>query len=185
MDVLWATDFFTAEIWTCMGLTTFYVLFFIHLGTRRIVLGGIAISPDQTWMKQIARNVTGCGGELEGARFLIHDRDNKYTKSFDAILKSAEIEPVVLPARSPNLNAYAERFVRSVKSECLDRMIILGEPMLRHLVREYLAHYHAERNHQGLDNAIPFPDDRLRQTGIVHKAEGLGGLLSFYHREAA
>jgi putative transposase len=92
---------------------------------------------------------------------------------------------VKLPPKSPNLNAFAERFVKSIKSECLERMIIFGEPMLRHLVREYLAHYHAERNHQGIGNAIPFPDARLEQNGDVAKVERLGGLLKFYYRQAA
>jgi len=136
-------------------------------------------------MKQIARNVTGWDGELEGARFLIHDRDSKYTKAFDAILKTADVEPVVLPPKSPNLNAYAERFVRSIKSECLERMIVFGESMLRHLVKEYLAHYHAERNHQGLGNNIPFPDIRTKPIGSITRSERLGGLLNFCHRQAA
>lgn len=136
-------------------------------------------------MKQSVRNVTGWDGELAGAKYLIHDRDSKYTEAFDQILRSAEIKPVKLPPKSPDLNAFAERFVRSIKSECLERMIIFGEPMLRHLVREYLAHYHAERNHQGIENAIPFPDDRLEHSGDVTKAERLGGLLNFYYRDAA
>jgi len=184
-EVLWASDFFTSEVWTMAGLTTFYVLFFIHIGSRRIVLGGITTSPHGEWMKQSVRNVTGWDGELEGARYLIHDRDSKYTEAFDQILRSAEIKPVKLPPKSPNLNAFAERFVRSIKSECLERMIIFGEPMLRHLVREYLTHYHAERNHQGIENAIPFPDARLQHNGDVTKVERLGGLLKFYYRQAA
>ena len=184
-DVLWATDFFTSEIWTCMGLTTFYVLFFIHIGTRRIVLGGITVAPNEEWMKQVARNVSGWDGELAAARYLIHDRDSKYARSFDETLKSVDIEIVRLPPRSPNLNAYAERFVRSIKSECLDRLVLFGERSLRHVVRECIAHYHAERNHQGIGNVIPFPDGRMKQTGDVGKSERLGGLLKFYHRGAA
>ena len=184
-DVLWATDFFTSEVWTMAGLTTFYVLFFIHIGSRRIVIGGITTSPNGEWMKQIARNVTGWDGELETARYLIHDRDSKYTEAFDEVLRSVDIKPVKLPARSPNLNAFAERFVRSIKDECLDKMILFGEKSLRHVINEYLSHYHAERNHQGMNNAIPFPDERLRNAGEVIKAERLGGMLNFYHRDAA
>ncbi|MDA1095810.1 MAG: integrase core domain-containing protein, partial [Chloroflexi bacterium] len=185
-DVLWATDFFTAEIWTQLGLTTYYVLFFIHVQTRQVVLGGITISPHEAWMKQVARNVSGSDCELENARYLIHDRDTKFTASFDEILKVVGVEPVKLPARSPNLNAYAERFVRSIKTECLDRMILFGEKSLRHVINEYIAHYHAERNHQGIENVIPFPDERPSSTGQkIIKSERLGGLLSFYHREAA
>jgi putative transposase len=184
--VLWATDFFTTEIWTWQGLTTYHVLFFIHLSTRKVVLGGMTTAPQEHWMKQIARNVTGWDGDLEQARYLIHDRDSKYTKSFDAILKSAGIKPVRLPPRSPNLNPFAERFVRSIKAECLESMILFGERSLRHVIREYVAHYHAERNHQGIGNVIPFPDDRVRiNGGQIIQSERLGGLLNFYHRRAA
>ncbi|MDA1055196.1 MAG: integrase core domain-containing protein, partial [Planctomycetota bacterium] len=185
-DVLWATDFFAAEIWTPLGLATFYVLFFIHTGTRKVVLGGITTSPNEAWMKQVARNVTGWDGNLKDARYLIHDRDTKFTATFDAVLESTGLQSVKLPARSPNLNAYAERFVRSIKTECLDDLILFGEKSLRHVVGEYIAHYHAERNHQGIENVIPFPDERLSSSGKkITKSERLGGLLSFYHREAA
>jgi putative transposase len=184
-DVMWATDFFTAEVWTGLGLTTFYVLFFIQLSSKKVVLGGITTSPHEQWMKQVARNVTDWDGEMKSARFLIHDRDSKYTTSFGDMFNSVGIKPLKLPARSPNLNAYAERFVRSIKSECLEHIILFGEKSLRHVLKEYLAHYHAERNHQGIENTIPFPDERLGQAGKVRKNERLGGLLNFYHRDAA
>jgi transposase InsO family protein len=185
-EVLWATDFFTTEIWTHWGLTTYYVLFFIHVRSRKIILGGISENPNEPWMKQIARNVTGWEGELVGAGYLIHDRDSKYTQSFDQILKAAGTAVVKLPPHSPNLNAFAERFVKSIKTECLEQFVLFGENSLRHVIREYLAHYHAERNHQGIENVIPFPDVRLdRQEGPVVKADRLGGLLNFYHRQAA
>jgi putative transposase len=185
-EVLWATDFFTTEIWTSCGLTTYYVLFFIHVRTRRIVLGGMSQNPNEEWMKQIARNVTGWEGELVGARYLIHDRDSKYTQSFDQILNTASIAVVKLPPHSPNLNAFAERFVKTIKTECVEQFVLFGESALQHVIREYLAHYHAERNHQGIDNAIPFPDLRLEaREGTIVKAERLGGLLNFYHRQAA
>ena len=184
--MLWATDFFTAELWTHTGLTTFYVLFFIQIQTRKIVLGGITRHPDEAWMKQTARNVTGDGGGIHNARYLIRDRDGKYCPGFDAVFESTGIKPLKLPPQSPNLNAFAERWVRSIKEECLDQMILFGERSLRHVLNEYLAHYHHERNHQGLDNVIPFPDARAGpKIGKVVKAERLGGLLNFYHREAA
>ena len=104
---------------------------------------------------------------------------------FDELLGAVGIEPVKLPPRSPNLNAYAERFVKSIKTESLDRMILFGEKSLRHVIVEYLCHYHSERNHQGIDNVIPYPDGRLKNAGKVVRSERLGGLLSFYHREAA
>jgi len=185
-DVLWACDFFTTEIWTKLGLTTFYVLFFIQLSTRKVVLGGITVSPREEWMKQVARNVSGWGCEMENARYLIHDRDSKFTASFDEILGAVDIQSIKLPAKSPNLNAFSERFVRSIKSECLERLILFGEKSLRHAVTEYLAHYHAERNHQGIGNVIPFPDERWDGVqGEVTRSQRIGGLLSFYHRKAA
>ncbi len=185
-NVLWACDFFTEEVWSRGGLVTCYVLFFIQIRTRKVVLGGITDSPNEAWIKQVAREVSGFNGELQSCRYLIHDRDTKFTASFEALLESAGVEPVRLPPRSPNLNAFAERFVRSIKEESLKHFVLFGERSLRHVVREYLAHYHTERNHQGIENMIPFPDDRLAATGRkILKNERLGGLLNFYHRKAA
>ena len=117
---------------------------------------------------------------------MIHDRDAKYTQSFDGTLKAAGIAVVKLPPHSPNLNAFAKRFVKTIKTECVEEFVLFGEDSLHHVIREYLAHYHAERNHQGIDNAIPFPDPRLEaREGAVAKTERLGGLLNFYHRQAA
>jgi transposase InsO family protein len=165
---------------------TYYVLVFMHVRTRRIVLGEMRQNPNEPWMKQIAMNVTGWERELVGARHLIHDRDAKYSHSFDGILNAAGISVVKLPPHSPNLNAFAERFVKTIKTECVEQVVLFGESSLQHVIREHLAHCHAERNHQGIDNAIPFPDVRLeaREVTIV-KAERLGGLLNFYHRQAA
>jgi transposase InsO family protein len=183
--VLWATDFFTAEVWTCTGLTTCYVLFFLHLQTRRVILAGITPFPNEAWLKQIARNLTVDEGLMAKARFLLHDRDAKFSEGFDAVLRTAGIQPLKLPPQSPNLNAFAERWVRSVKDECLDQLILFGERSLRHALNEYLAHHQHERNHQGLDNVIPFPDQRsVCQDGTIRKSERLGGLLNFYHRAA-
>src|ERR1019366_5157149 len=122
LALLAGTDFFTAEVLTLRGLVTYYVLFFIHLDSRRVDIAGITIHPDEPWMKQIARNVTmeGCGA-LRDCRYLLHDRDTKYTQSFRAIIASGRVEPLALPARSPNLNAYAERWVRSVKESACPR----------------------------------------------------------------
>ena len=124
LALLAGTDFFTAEVLTLRGLVTYYVLFFIHLESRRVAVAGITIHPDEPWMRQMARNVTmeGCGA-LRDCRYLLHDCDTKYTQSFRAIIASGQVEPLVLPARSPNLNAYAERWVRSVKEECLSKVV--------------------------------------------------------------
>ena len=124
-------------------------------------------------------------GFLCGMRLLIYDRDTKYTAAFRALLKDAGITPLALPARSPNLNAFAERWVRSVKEECLGRLILFGEGSLRRALEEYLAHYHGERNHQGLGNQVPLPtsEDRIgRADGRIECRERLGGLLKFYRR---
>jgi transposase InsO family protein len=138
-------------------------------------------------MMQCARQLTDpFDGFLLGKRYIIHDRDTKFTDAFDHLLRDSGVEPVILPPRSPNLNAHCERFVRSIKSEALNQMIIMGEASLRHVMREYQAHYHAKRNHQGLDNQLIAPEMEVgRQAGQVACRKRLGGLLSYYHREAA
>ena len=189
MSVLAGTDFFSVEILTLRGLVTYYVLFFIRLESRRVEIAGITPHPNEVWMKQIARNVTmDEWGFLEGCRYLIHDRDRKYTDSFRAIVKSGHVEPLKLPARSPNLNAYAERWVKSVKDECLSKLILFGETSLKRALRDYLIHYHVERNHQGKDNILLFPIAAKAVNcvdGSVGCKERIGGLLKYYHREAA
>ena len=185
-DVLWATDFFTCEVWTKGGLITFYVLFFIHIKTRRVVIGGVSENPDGAWVTQITRGITEFDQPMSEALYLIHDRDPKYSKSFSNLLKASGIKPLKLPARSPNLNAFAERFVRSIKEECLDNLILFGERSLRYVLKEYMTHYHTERNHQGIGNVIPFPDEQsAKNVGTVNKFERLGGLLNFYYRDVA
>jgi putative transposase len=181
------TDFFTAEVLTLRGLVTYYVLIFIYLESRRVYIAGITDHPNEAWMKQIARNATmeGCGA-LRDCRYLLHDRDTKFTRSFRAIVASGGVEPLALPARSPNLNAHAERWVRSVKEECLSKVILFGERSLRRALSNYVDHFHGERNHQGKGNVLLFPraTDWPRE-GPVRCRERLGGLLRYYHREAA
>ena len=187
LALLAGTDFFTAEVLTLRGLVTYYVVFFIHLESRRVDIAGITVHPDEAWMKQVARNATmDDRGALRDSRYLLHDRDTKFTRSFRAIIASGRIEALALPARSPNLNAHAERWVRSVKEECLSKVILFGERSLRRALSEYVDHFHAERNHQGKGNVLLFPrnTDRHRE-GLVRCRERLGGLLRYYHREAA
>jgi putative transposase len=138
-------------------------------------------------MKQIARNVTMEGwGAPRDCRYLLHDRDTKFTWSFRAIIASGRVEPLAPPVRSPDLNAYSERWVRSVKEECLSKVLLIGERSLRLALSEYVAHYHAERNHQGKANVLLFPrDTQTRRGGPVQCRERLGGLLHYYHQEAA
>jgi putative transposase len=138
-------------------------------------------------MQQCARQLTDpFDGFLVGKRYLLHDRDTKYTQAFDGLLKASGVEAVLLPPRSPNWNAHCERFVRSIKEEALAQMVILGERSLYYAIQQYLAHYHHERNHQGLDNQLIAWEGAVGgQTGPVVRRERLGGLLSYYHREAA
>lgn len=182
-----ATDFFSVEVLTRKGLVRYFVLFVIDLQTRRVEIAGIVQQPDGKWMRQIARNLSDVNdGFLNRCRYLIHDRDQLFTEAFRTILKSADVETIKLPARSPNLNAYAERFVRSIKNECLGRMIPLGERHLRYAVAEYMEHYHWERNHQGLDNClIKKPRDEPDLNYAIECRERLGGILNYYHRAAA
>jgi putative transposase len=188
MDVLVATDFFTAEVWTLGGLVTYYVLFFIHLGSRKVHIAGVTPHPTAPWMMQVARNVTmEEWGFLAPGQYLIHDRDGKYCPAFQQLIDAAGIKRVPLPARSPNLNAYAERWVRSIKEECLSRLILFGEASLRHAPTQYVEHFHHERNHQGKGNVLLFPpvSHDAEREGPMQCRERLGGLLKYYEREAA
>jgi transposase InsO family protein len=188
MDVLVATDFFTMEVWTWCGLVTYYVLFFIRFSTREIHVAGVTPHPDQRWMMQIARNVTMADwGFLAPGQYLIHDRDGKYCLAFQRIIDEARVKRVPMPPRSPNLNAYAERWIRSVKEEALSRLILFGERSLQHALKEYAAHYHAERPHQGKGNVVlmPAPYQGTECEGSIRRRERLGGLLKYYYRDAA
>jgi putative transposase len=189
MEVLVGTDFFTVEVLTLKGLVTYYVLFFIHLGSRRVSLAGMTPYPDQEWMEQQARNATmEEWGFLRDCRYLLHDRDTKFCGSFHELIESGSVETIRLPARSPNLNSYAERWVRSVKEECLSKLILFGEDSLRRALQQYVAHYHEERNHQGKENLILFPletEGARNRKAAVRCRERLGGLLKYYEREAA
>jgi hypothetical protein len=164
------------------------VLFFIHLSSRKVHVAGVTPHPNQAWMMQVARNVTmEEWGFLAPGHYLIHDRDGKYCPAFQQIIDMAGVKLVPLPPRSPNLNAYAERWVRSVKDEALSRMILFGEAALYRALNEYIAHYHHERNHQGKGKVILFPSvsqDTVHE-GPIRCRERLGGLLKYYEREAA
>jgi transposase InsO family protein len=186
-DVMAATDFFRVEVWTARGLATYYMLFIIHLSTRSVHLAGVTMAPNGAFMKQVARNLTDVeDGFLPEKLYLIMDRDRKYTEEFRGDLDREGVKPVRCPVRAPNCNAYAERFVRSIKEECLDRIILFGEASLRRALREYFAHYHTERNHQGVGNLLLQPAEiRHGADEPIYRRERLGGMLNYYYREAA
>ena len=186
-EVLAATDFFTVEVATWHGLVTYYVLIVMALATRRVQIAGVTPHPTGTFMQQCARQLTDpFDGFLLGKCYLLHARDTKFTRAFDTLLKESGVEPLLLPPRSPNLNAYCERFVRSITEEALQHMLLLGEGSLHMVPSQYLEHYHQARNHQGLGNRLIVTEpDWGRHRGPVRRRERLGGLLSYYYREAA
>jgi transposase InsO family protein len=181
-----ATDLFTVEVLSPFGLIRYHVMFVIDIATRRVCIGGITSDPNGDWMKQVARNLTDMwDGFLLGTRYLIHDRDPLFTEEVRGLLRDAGVKPLRLPARSPNLNAYAERFVLSIRRECLDRIVPLSERHLRTSVAEYIVHYHTERNHQGLDNELVKPLPATANDAVpIMSRERLGGVLKYYYRAA-
>ena len=176
-----AADFFTTEVWTWRGLVTFYTVFVIDLASRRIQILGSTPYPDERFMCQIVRNFTLA--DADGCRVLICDRDAKWSEAVRGRLEDAGIRVVQTPYRAPNANAYAERFVRSITEECLNRLIPLGERHHRRAIVEFVAHYHRERNHQGLDNEL-IDGQPARHVGRVRRHQRLGGLLNYYARAA-
>jgi putative transposase len=183
--VIAAADFFITEVWTVRGLVRHFTLFFVDIATRRVHVAGTTTNPASAWMERIARNVTDCeAGFLRHKRFLIVDRDSVFAPRFKATLEGAGVEILVTAYQAPNMNVHAERFVRSIRSECLDQMIFVGRASLEKAIAEYVAHYHGERSHQGLGNEIPSGAPAQRE-GVVDLSERLGGLLKYSHRQAA
>jgi putative transposase len=178
-----ACDFFTVET---ISLRRFYVLFFIELESRRVHFGGCTANPTGAWVTQQARNLSFTG-LLERMRLLIHDRDSKFSAAFDEVFRSEGLKVIHTPIRAPQANAYAERFVRSVRAECLDWLLILGRRHLEQVLRAYAAHYNRERPHRGL--ALLTPDrtgtDAPPSRGEIKRRDRLGGLIHEYHRAAA
>jgi transposase InsO family protein len=182
-----AADIFTIEAWTRRGLRRFLALFSIDLSSRRVEIAGLARQATGLWMSQVARNLTDAAeGFLVGKRYLIHDRDPLFTAEFLETLAASGVQSVKLPRRSPNLNAHAERFVRTIKESCLERMILFGEGSLRKALHEFVEHYHRERNHQGLGNRLIIEAESSTATGgPIQCRQRLGGMLNYYYREAA
>src|SRR5450759_4806994 len=179
-----ATDFFTVET---IGLKTLYVLFFIELATRRVHLAGVTAHPDSAWVTQQARNLA-IEERLSGVRFLVRDRDAKFPGPFDAVLRGEGVRVIRTPLRAPRANAFAERFVRTVRRECLDHVLIYGRRHLERVLGAYVAHYVAERPHRGLSVAVPAGNRTPQVQGAprspVERRDVLGGLIHEYRRAA-
>lgn len=182
-DQFLACDFFTVETLT---LKTLYVLFFIEHATRRVYLAGCTAHPDTAWVTQQARQITWELAEREPSiRYLIHDNDRKFTESFDRVFQSEEIEIIHTPFQAPNVNAFAERWVRSVREECLDKLLILNERHLRRVLAEYLAYHNERRPHQGLGQDSPLGLEPASNEGPIRYQNVLGGIIRDYYRDAA
>jgi transposase InsO family protein len=178
-----ACDFFTVET---LSLRRFYVLFFIELASRRVHLAGCTTNPTGAWVTQQARNLSFTGS-FERMRFLIHDRDSKFTASFDEIFLSEGVNVIHTPIRAPQANAYAERFVRTIRAECLDWLLIIGRRHLEHVLRVYTSHYNRERPHRGLALLTPASTnaDARARAAEIERRDRLGGVIHEYHRAAA
>ncbi|QDU82502.1 Integrase core domain protein [Polystyrenella longa] len=183
-ETIFVVDFTTVEVWTKTGLTTFYVMVVMELKSRKVEIAGITTNPNKQWVTQVGRDLTGSDGFLENATHLILDRDTCFQPLRSFLKEQTEIEPVLLPPKSPNMNAYLERFMKSLKSECLNKMIFFGQHSLERALKEYVAHYHSERNHQGLDNQLIEPGEHVGcVAGKIECRERLGGLLKYYYRD--
>jgi putative transposase len=182
-DVMRACDCFTVE---SLFLKTLHVLFFLEIATRRVHFAGCTAHPTAAWVAQQARNLAWTLREQgETFRFLIHDRDAQFPPTFDRVFAAEELAVVRTPYRAPRANAFAERWVRSAREECLDRLLIVGERHLRRVVTSYVAHDNQGRPHQGLDQCCPAAPPAPSMPGAVHRRDILGGLVHEYYREAA
>ena len=190
-ETLYACDFFSVEVLGIFGTVRYMVFFVIELRTRAVEIAGIEVDPGEQWMKQVARNLTDpVDGFLRNAKYLIHDRDPLFTEAFAAILGTGGVECVKIPASSPNCNPHAERFVKTIKHECLNEFIFFGERHLRYVVKEFMAHYLAERFHQGIGGQLVngqagSANDNGTNGARIACRSRLGGFLNYYHRQAA
>ena len=180
-----AADFFTTEVWTARGLVTYYTLFVLELQSRRVHVAGSTPYPDEAFVLQAVRDLANAiDGILVEGCVLICDRDRKWSRGVLEFVEHEGVRIIRTPFRAPNCNAYAERFVRSIKEECLERVIVFGERHLRRTIAEFVAHYHAERNHQGIGNELIDPLERADGQGRVRRRQRIGGILNYYYRAA-
>ena len=189
-QTLWACDFFSKHVWTPKGLVEVFVLFFLHVGTRRVHVTGMSARPNAAWIAEQAADAAHLlRSDATSETILIRDFDGRYTGEFDQILRDAGVHIRRMGPCKPNLNAYAERWVQSIKQECLDRFIVFGEEHLRHIVGQYVEHYNEERPHQARDNLpLNWPSqngsDASPLADKIHCDQRLGGLLRHYRRVA-
>jgi hypothetical protein len=182
-EAILALDFFTAET---VFLQTLYVLFAIHIATRRVTVLGVTRNPDSAWVTQQARNLA-MGESLRGVRYVIRDRDSKFSGPFDDVLRSEGARIIKTPVRAPQANAHAERWIRTARVECLDWMLVLGRRHLEHVLRGYTAHYNQARPHRGLELKTPEPRRHPAPPaeGIrIRRRDVLAGLIHEYERAA-
>jgi hypothetical protein len=189
-ETLYACDFFSVEVLGVFGTVRYMVFFVIEVKSRAVQIAGVRIAPDGDWMKQIVRNLLDLAdGFLRNATYLIHDRDPVFTEAWTALLESGGVKCVPIPAQSPHCNPYAERFVKTVRNECLDHFVIFGERHLRHLLKEFGEHYLTERHHQAIGSQIirprAAPSNDNGTLGVIGCRSRLGGLLNYYGRDAA
>jgi transposase InsO family protein len=177
-------DFFITEVWTHRGLLTYYTAFIIELHSRRVYVLGSTPQPDEAFVVQALRGLTDDREVLRAGRVLICDRDPKWSGAMEELLRAVGVRVVRTPASAPNCNAHAEHFIRSIKTECLDRVVPLGERHPRHLIREFVDHYHTERNHQRIGNEL-IERPLQRPDGPVRRRWRVGGVLNYYYRSAA
>ena len=184
-DAMAGADFFTTEVWTWRGLVTVYTVFVIEVASRRVHIAGSTPHPDERFMQQVLRTLTTAeDGPLVQHHVLICDRDTKWSAPVRARLDEAGIRVVQTPYQAPNANAYAERCVRSIKQECLSRVMPFDKCHLRRTIAEYVEPYHRERNQQGLGNAL-IDGTTHRLTGTrIRRRPRLNGLLNYYERAA-
>jgi putative transposase len=182
-DQLLACDFFTVET---LFLQTIYVFFFIEVGTRRVHFAGCTTHPNGTWVTQQARQMVWALEERDPEiRFLIRDNDTKFTRAFDTVFRSEGIDIIRIPYRAPNANAFAERWVRTVRDECLNKLLIINQAHLRRVMREFVTYHNSARPHQGLDQQIPVSPSAPVTSGPVRCRNVLGGIIHDYYRDAA
>ena len=182
-DFIWSCDFFTVET---AFLKRFYVLCFLEIGSRKLRITGCTTNPVQAWVTQQARNLAWNINSVSAVpRFLIHDRDDKFTRSFDSVFESEGVKIIKTPYQAPNANAHVERVIRSIREECLDRIIILNEKHLRFVLKQYEKYYNEARPHQGINQSIPNKPPPSPPEGNIKRRSYLGGLLNDYYREAA